>query len=140
MACEASLMDVATSLSLIRSGRLSININRNTSLTKGRAKDIISPLGCNNHVEGRVYACGTYSGADLYYGLSQVMAVRGGLGVLTGGCLGAVCLACGMAGVVRQFEDSCSRIFFCLFARMPSSLVCASRQSLLRRAFAREVV
>ena len=83
-----------------------------------------------------MYACGTYSGADLYYGLSQVMAVRGGIGVLIGGCLGAVCLACGMAGVVRQFEDSCSRIFFCLFAMMPSSLVCASKQSLLRRAFA----
>ena len=73
-----------------------------------------------------MYACGTYSGADLYYGLSQVMAVRGGLGVLIGGCLGAICLACDMAGVVRQFEDSCSRIFFCLFAMMPSSHVCAS--------------
>ncbi len=63
-------------------------------------------------MEGRVYACGTYSGDNLYYGLSQVMAVRGGLDVLIGGCLGAVCLACGMAGVVRQVEDSCSRIFF----------------------------
>ena len=77
-----------------------------------------------------------YSGAGLYYGLSQVMVVRGGLGVLIGGCLGAVCLACGVAGVVRQFEDSCSRIFFCLFAMMPSSLVCASIQSLLRSTFA----
>ncbi len=80
-------------------------------LQKGWAKDIISPSGCNSPVEGRVYACGTYSGADLYYGLSQVMDVRGG-GVLIGWCLGAVCLACGVAGVVRQFEDSCSRIFF----------------------------
>ncbi len=43
-----------------------------------------------------MYACGTSSGADLYYGLST-MAVRGGLGVLIGGCLGAVCLACGVA-------------------------------------------
>ena len=66
-----------------------------------------------------------------------MMVVRGGLGVLVGGCLGAVCLADGMAGVVNQFlEDSCSRIFFCIFAMMPSSLVCASEQSLLRRAFA----
>ena len=44
-----------------------------------------------------MYACGTSSGADLYYGLSHVMVVRGGLGVLIGGCLGAVCLACGVA-------------------------------------------
>ena len=87
-------------------------------------------------MKGRVYACGTYSGADLYYGLSQVMAVRGGLGVLIGGCPWAVRLASGVAGVVKLFEDSCSRIFFCLFAMMPSSLVCASEQSLLRRAFA----
>ncbi len=65
------------------------------------------------------------------------MVVRGGLGVLGGGCLGAVRLAGGMAGVVLQFlVASCSRIFFCLFAMMPSSLVCASEQSLLRRAFA----
>ena len=65
------------------------------------------------------------------------MAVRGGLGVLIGGCLGAVCLAVGMAGVMLQFlVASCSRIFFCLFAMMLSSLVCASAQSLLRRAFA----
>ncbi len=58
-----------------------------------------------------------------------MMAMRGGLGVLVGGCLGAVCLADGMAGVVKHvLEDSCSRIFFCLFATMPSSLVCASER------------
>ena len=109
----------------------------NISLTKGWAKDIISPLGCNSPVEGWVYACGAYSGANLYYGLYQMMAVRGGLVVLVGDFLGAVCLADGMAGVVLQFlVASCSRIFFCLFAMMPSSLVCASEQSLLRRAFA----
>ena len=66
-----------------------------------------------------------------------MMAVRGGLGVLIVGCLGAVCLADGMAGVVLQFLAAyCSLIFFCLFAMMPSSLVCASEQSFLRRAFA----
>ena len=66
-----------------------------------------------------------------------MMAVRGGLGVLAGGCLVAVCLADGVVGVVLQFlVASCSRIFFCLFAMMPISLVCASEQSLLRRVFA----
>ena len=66
-----------------------------------------------------------------------MMDVRGGLGVLVGGCLVAVCLTDGVVGVVLQFlVASCSRIFFCLFAMMPSSLVCASEQSLLRRAFA----
>ena len=80
---------------------------------------------------------GPSSGASLRYALSQIMAVRSGLGVLVGGCLGAVCLADGMAGVELQFlVASCSRIFFCLFAMMPSSLVCASEQSLLRRVFA----
>ncbi len=101
--------------------------NRNISLTKGWAKDIISPLGCSSPVERRVYACGAYSGANLYSGLYQITAVRGGLGVLVGECLGAVCLADGMAGVVKQVpEDSCFRIFFCLFAMMPSSIVCVS--------------
>ncbi len=37
-------------------------------------------------MEREVYACGTYSGANLYYGLYQIMVVRGGLGVLVGGC------------------------------------------------------
>ncbi len=56
-----------------------------------------------------------------------MMAVRGGLGVLVGGCLAAVCLAYGVGGVVLEFlVASCSRIFFCLFAMMPISLVCAS--------------
>ncbi len=88
-------------------------------------------------MERRVYACGAYSGANLYYGLYQMMVVRGGLGVLVGECLRAVCLADAMAGVMNQFlEDSCSHIFFCMFAMMPSSLVCASEQSLLRRVFA----
>ncbi len=60
-----------------------------------------------------MYACGAYSGANLYYGLYQMMVVRCGLGVLVGGCLGTICLAGGMAGVVELFlEDSCSRIFF----------------------------
>ncbi len=49
-----------------------------------------------------MYACGAYSGAGLYYGLNQMMAVRGGLGVLVGGCLVAVCLADGVVGVVLQ--------------------------------------
>ncbi len=54
-----------------------------------------------------MYACGAYSGANLYYGLYQMMVVRGGLSMLVGGCLGAVCLADGMAGVVKEFlEDS----------------------------------
>ncbi len=88
-------------------------------------------------MERGVYAYGAYSGANLYYGLNQMMAVRGGLGVLVCGCLGAVCLADGMAEVVKQLlEDYCSRIFFCMFAMMPSNLVCASEQSLLRRVFA----
>ncbi len=68
-----------------------------------------------------MYACGAYSGAKLYYVLYKMMVVRGGLGVLVFECLGAVCLADGMAGVVKQVpEDSCSRIFFCMFAMMPS--------------------
>ena len=66
-----------------------------------------------------------------------MMVVRGGLGVLVGGCLVSVCLADGVVGVVLQFlVASCSRIFFCLFAMMPISLVCASERSLLRRVFA----
>jgi hypothetical protein len=112
--------------------------NRNISLTKGWVMDIISPLGCNNLVERRMYACGAYSGANLYYYLLyQMTVVRSGLGVLVGGCLGAVCLSDGMAGVVKQLlEDSCFRILFSLLAMMPNSLVCASEQSLLRRVFA----
>ena len=56
---------------------------------------------------------GPSSGARLRYGLPQMMAFWGGLGVLVGGCLGAVCLAVGMAGVVGKFlEASCSLIFF----------------------------
>ncbi len=71
-----------------------------------------------------MYACGAYSGASLYYGPNQMMVVRGGLGVMVGGCLEAICLADDMAGVVKQLlEDSCSRIFSCLFAMMPSILV-----------------
>ncbi len=59
-----------------------------------------------------MYARGASSGASLYYGLNQMMDVRGGLGVLVAGCLGAVCVAGGMAEVVKQFlEDSYSRIF-----------------------------
>ena len=113
------------------------NRNRNISLTKGWAKDIISPLGFNSPVKRGVYACGAYSGANLYYGLYQMMAVRGGLGVLVGDFLGAVGLADDMAGIVLQFlVASCSRIFFCLFAMMSSSLVCASEQSLLSMVFA----
>ncbi len=93
----------------------------NTSLTKGWAKDIISPVGCNNLVKKRGYACGAYSGASLHYGLNQIMVVRGGLGVLVGGCLGAGCLAIGMAGFVER-----SLV-------VSISLVWASKQSLLRR-------
>ncbi len=62
------------------------------------------------------------------------MVVRGVLGVLVSKCLGAGCLAVGMAGFVEKFlVVSCSLIFFCLYAMMPRSLVWASRQSLLRR-------
>ncbi len=42
-----------------------------------------------------------------------MMVVRGGLGVLVGGCLAAVYLADGVVGVVLQFlVASCSRISF----------------------------
>ena len=41
------------------------------------------------------------SDASLYHGLYQMMVVRGGLGVQVGGCLGAVCLANDMSGVVE---------------------------------------
>ena len=43
---------------------------------------------------------GPSSGAKLYYDLSQMIAMRGGLGVRMGRCLGAVCLAIGMSGAV----------------------------------------
>ncbi len=77
-----------------------------------------------------MYACGAYSGANLYYGLYQMMVVRGGLGVLVGDFLRAVFLADGMAGVVLQLlVASSSRICFCLFAMMPSSLVCAASKA-----------
>ena len=67
---------------------------------------------------------GPSSGARLRYGLPQMMDVRGGLGVLVGGCLAAVCLAVGMAGVVGKIlEAFCSLIFFCMCAMMPRSLV-----------------
>ena len=54
--------------------------NNNISLIKGCAKDIVSPLGCNSLVGGRVLRVGPSSGANLYYDLSQMMVVRGGLG------------------------------------------------------------
>ena len=82
------------------------NINRNISLTKGCAKEIISPVGYNNPVRKRGLHVGPSSGACLHYGLPQMMAVRGGLGVLVGGCLGEVCLAFGMAGVVGKFLEA----------------------------------
>jgi hypothetical protein len=92
---------------------ISINRNRNISLTKGCAKDIISPVGCNSHVRKRGLHVGPSSGAKLHYGLPRMMVVPGGLGVLVGWCLGAVCLAVGMAGVVGTFLDaSCSLISF----------------------------
>ena len=80
---------------------------------------------------------GPSSGARLYYDLSQMIAVRGGLGVRVGRCLGAVCLAIGISGAVGfGVVAACSLINFCLCAMMPKSLVCAKEQSLLRRVFA----
>jgi hypothetical protein len=80
---------------------------------------------------------GPNSGARLYYALSQMIVVRGGLGARVGRCLGAVCLAIGMSGVVGfGIVAACSLINFCLCALMPKSLVCAKEQSLLRRVFA----
>ena len=80
---------------------------------------------------------GPSSGAKLYYDLSQMIAVRGGLGDRVGRCLGAVCLAIGMSGAVGfSIVDAFSLINFCLCAMMPKCLVCAREQSLLRRVFA----
>ena len=63
-------------------------VNRNISLSKECDKDIISPLGCNNHVGGEgVLSVGPSSGANLYHDLYQMIIVRGGLGVRVGGCM-----------------------------------------------------
>ena len=43
-------------------------------------------------MRGGVLPMAPSSGASLYYDLSQMMVVRGGLGVRVGGSLGAVCL------------------------------------------------
>ncbi len=76
-------------------------------------------------------------GANLYYDLCQMMAVRGGLGVLVGGCLEAVCLVNGVSAAVwLGLVAIVSLTFFCLCAMMPKSLVCAREQSLLMRVFA----
>jgi len=80
---------------------------------------------------------GPSSGAKLYYDLSQMIVVRGGLGARAGRCLGVVCLAIGMSGAVGfGIVAACSQINFCLCAIMPNNLVCAKEQSLLRRVFA----
>ncbi len=111
--------------------------NINISLTKGCAKDIISPLGCNNHVRGGGLPVGPSSGASLYYNISQMMIVRGGLGVRVGRSLGAVCLANGISGAMWfGILVACFLINFCLCAMMPKSLVCVKEQGLLRRVFA----
>ncbi len=63
---------------------------------------------------------GPSSGARLYYDLSQMMVVRGGLGVRVGWCLCAVCLAIGMSGAVGfGVVVACSLISFCMCAMMP---------------------
>ena len=109
---------------------------RNISLTKGCAKDTISPLGCNSPVRGGVLHVGPSSGARLYYDLSQMMAVRGGLGARVGESLGAVCLANGISGALWDaIVVACSMVSFCLCVMTPS-LICAKEQSLLRRVFA----
>ena len=102
----------------------------NRSLTKGCAKDIISPLWCSSPMRGKgVLPVGPRSGAGLYHNLDQMMAVRGGLGVRVGGCLGAVCLANGVSGAVGfGLVAAYSLIFFCLCAMMPRSIVCAKEQ------------
>ena len=80
---------------------------------------------------------GPSSGASLYYDLSEMMVVRGGLGVRMGRSLGAVCLANGISGAVWfGIIAACSLINFFLCAVMPKSLVRAKEQSLLRRFLA----
>ncbi len=80
---------------------------------------------------------GPSSGAILYYELSQMIAVRSGLGVRVGRCLGAVCLAIGMSGAVGfGIVAACFLINFCMRVMMPKSLVYAKKQSLLRKVFA----
>jgi len=91
-------------------------------------------MGCNSHVRGGVLHVGSSSGASLYYVLSRMMVVRGGLGVRVVRGLGAVCLANGISGAVWfSVIAACSLINFCLCVMMPKSLVCAKEQSLLRR-------
>ena len=80
---------------------------------------------------------GLSGGASFYYDLSQMMAVRGGLGVRMGRSLEADCLENGISCVVWfVILAACSLINFCLCAMMPKSLVCDKEQSLLRRIFA----
>jgi hypothetical protein len=80
---------------------------------------------------------GPSSGTILYYDLTEIIVVRGGLGVRVGRCLGAVCLAISMSGAVGLgIVAACSLFNFCMCAMMPTSLVCAKEQSLLRRVFA----
>jgi hypothetical protein len=113
------------------------NINRNISLTKGCAKNIISPLGFNSLVRGGVLLVGPSSGASLYHDLSHMMAVRSGLGVRVDRGLGAVCLANVISGAVWfSVVAACSLINFFICVMMPKSLACAKEQSLLRRVFA----
>ncbi len=65
------------------------------------------------------------------------MDVRGGLGVRVGGCLGDIYMANGMCrALVLGLDASCSLIIFCLCAMMPSNLVCAIEQRLLKRVSA----
>ena len=80
---------------------------------------------------------GPSSGASLYYDLSQMMVVRGGIGFRVGRSLGAISLANGISGVVWiATVAACSLINLCLCVMMPKSLDCAKEQSLLRRVFA----
>ena len=57
----------------------------NISLTKGCAKDIISPMGCNSFV--RPQSTSDNSGPSLLWAIYYVMAVVGYLGGCVGGCL-----------------------------------------------------
>ena len=91
-----NLAEGSSFASAMESRALARNRNRNISLTKGCDKDIISPLGCNSHARGGVMHVGPSSGASLYYDISQMIVVRGGLGVRVGRSLGAVCLANGI--------------------------------------------